>query len=172
MIFVLNLPPPSAAAAALSWCWDSSFFHLRLTIQIHQNAQTDSSHTQMSLLQETHHFCKLQLNKLHSSLVHSYAGNGCVVYILYIHTHHRFPFTFRRTAVINQQLMILMADMRGAAELFLLITFSDSPAHVCVCVNEILPVPKRPCFQLPFFPPCCQQCYFFFLYLISVCLWL
>lgn len=49
---------------ALGFC----FFLLK----IHQDAQTNSSHTQlMSLMQETHHFYKLLLNKLHSCLVHS-----------------------------------------------------------------------------------------------------
>lgn len=81
-VFTRNLPPPSEAAAALNFHWDSFFFFScwRWTIQIHQNAQTGSSHTRlMSLISWTRRFYKFRLCKLHSCWVHSSADDGCVV---------------------------------------------------------------------------------------------
>lgn len=101
---------------------------------------TNLSAIRSRLMQETHHFFKpLQRKPRHSCSARSYPGHGCVVYL---HSLHGPPATFTRTAVINQRLMILVADMRGAAELFLLIILSDSPVCVCVCFM----VPKGPCF--------------------------
>lgn len=154
-VFTQNLPPPSeAAAAALNFHWDSAFFFFFL-LKVNNPDPPGCSdrpltHTQlMSLISLTHRFCKFLLWKLHSCLGPRLRWRRLCG--RFKRNHRGFPFTFPRTAVINQQLMISMADMRGAAELFLLMTFSDSLAHVCVrvCVNEISPVPKRPCFYPP-----------------------
>lgn len=155
-VFTQNLPPPSeAAAAALNFHWDSDFFFFFFLLKVNNPDPPGCSdrpltHTQlMSLKSLTHRFCKFLPWKLHSCLGPRLRWRRLCG--RFKRNHRGFPFTFPRTAVINQQLMISMADMRGAAELLLLITFSDSLAHVCVrvCVNEISPVPKRPCFYPP-----------------------
>lgn len=127
--FMRNLSPPSV--------WDFCCFKLPMKfwlISVMLDAQKDDWHSHTArLMQEPHPLFKV----LHSCFVRNCTGDGRV---LPPHTHHGLAVTFNKTAVINQQLMILMADMRGTAELFLLITFSDSPvrAHartrVCVCV--------------------------------------